>query len=145
MCKRLSIHPMGARPLAWRSFLIARSHASTSLPSCATSWKPLWRGLLSRSFGGRGTAATHPHAQAANHATPTTAQVLPELRKFDLLRGTRIRVHHRRREENAPEDYDAMAEGIDETGALLIRTDSGTSKALVGEEISVRPTPIAAD
>ena len=43
-------------------------------------------------------------------------QVLDEYRKHDLLRGRTIRVHHKTREEDDPQDFDADVLGVDADG-----------------------------
>jgi len=71
-----------------------------------------------------------------------TAQVVAEHRRRDLLRGQTVRVHHRTREEHDPRDYDAVAAGVGEDGALRVRRvgePAGREVALAAEEVSISP------
>lgn len=67
-------------------------------------------------------------------------QVLDEYRKHDLLRGRTIRVHHKTREEDDPQDFDADVLGVDADGQLRVRpVGGGPERALSGEEVSITP------
>ncbi len=69
-----------------------------------------------------------------------TSEVLAEYRRFDMLEGSTIRVHHKTREEEHPDDYDATALGVDEQGMLRVReVGGGAVKVLSGEEVSISP------
>lgn len=67
--------------------------------------------------------------------------VLKRYKKFDMLTGKKIRVHHKSREEQSPDDYDADVLGYDEDiGYLKVRNLSTNElKSLSGEEISISP------
>jgi BirA family biotin operon repressor/biotin-[acetyl-CoA-carboxylase] ligase len=68
------------------------------------------------------------------------AAVLDEYRRYDLLRGRTLRVHHRTREEDDPRDFEAEAIGVDEDGQLRVRSVDGTTeRSLSGEEVSITP------
>jgi BirA family biotin operon repressor/biotin-[acetyl-CoA-carboxylase] ligase len=57
---------------------------------------------------------------------------LPRWRELDALHGRRVRLAQPNRE------VEAEAYGIDESGALLIRTDGGIERVHAGE-VTVRP------
>ena len=70
----------------------------------------------------------------------STEGVLSEYREVDLLRGRTIRVHHRTREEDDPDDFDAEALGVSAEGMLRVRPlTGGGEKELSGEEVSISP------
>ena len=76
-------------------------------------------------------------------ALPTEA-VLDEYRKYDLLRGNTIRVHHKTREEDDPNDFDAEAVGVSADGTLRVRPKAGgPERMLSGEEVSISPMMLA--
>jgi BirA family biotin operon repressor/biotin-[acetyl-CoA-carboxylase] ligase len=72
-----------------------------------------------------------------------TAEVLAEYAEHDLLRGRTIRVHHKTREEDHPDDFDAEALGVDGQGMLRVRRLDGNraESALSGEEVSIGVGP----
>ena len=64
--------------------------------------------------------------------------MMAEYARYDMLAGTRVRVHHRSREESAPEDYDATVLRVLPDGTLLVQPASGAPPvALNAEEISL--------
>ena len=73
----------------------------------------------------------------------STDAVLDEYRQYDLLRGRTIRVHHKTREEDDPDDYDAEALGVDQDGYLRVRPLGSAAArgelSLSGEEVSITP------
>ena len=70
----------------------------------------------------------------------TVEATLAEYRTRDLLRGRTIRVHHRTREEDDPDDFDAEALGVSAEGMLRVRPlTGGGEKELSGEEVSISP------
>lgn len=67
-------------------------------------------------------------------------QVMEELKPFDMLVGTVVRVHHKSREESSIDDYDAEVLGYTAKGYLSVRnTETKITKDLCGEEISISP------
>jgi hypothetical protein len=71
---------------------------------------------------------------------------LSEYREYDMLAGEVVRVHHKSREVDSPNDYDARVCEILADGRLLVqRLGYGGNEAgdgmlmLSSEEISLRP------
>jgi hypothetical protein len=77
-------------------------------------------------------------------------QLLGEYREYDMLAGEVVRVHHKSREVDSPDDYDARVCDILPDGRLLVQRlgsggdgDSGANSddamaQLSSEEISLR-------
>ena len=69
-----------------------------------------------------------------------TSAVIAEHSRHDLLKGKTIRVHHKTRDEDDPRDYDAIALGLGDDGALKVRPVASASVvSLCAEEISITP------
>ena len=75
--------------------------------------------------------------RAANGYRPGSARRVPEIRS---TRGNTIRVHHKTREEDDPNDFDAEAVGVSADGMLRVRPKAGgPERMLSGEEVSISP------
>lgn len=57
-----------------------------------------------------------------------------------MLEGQLVRVHHKARETDSPDDYNAKVLGFEDNGNLRVaRQDNGKTVALSAEEVSLRP------
>ncbi len=65
--------------------------------------------------------------------------MMAEYAHLDMLAGETVRVHHRSREESAPEDFDARVLRVQPDGTLLVQPlrPEAAPVALHAEEISL--------
>ncbi len=68
--------------------------------------------------------------------------MMAEYARHDMLAGLTVRVHHRSREETAPEDYDARVVGVQPDGTLLV-TPLATAGAAARPNVALNSEEIS--